>query len=318
MADTLRVARQTAAPPQPVRARRWRLGGLGNYLFVAPAVIFLLIFMVYPVVFNVILSFQDVQASNLITGDAPFVGLDNYIAVLNDPIFGTAALNSLGFTVGSLVFQVGLGLALALFYNQTFPGSVLMRGLYLIAWTIPIIVSGAVFRWLLDGRFGVINWALRDVLNLADAPIFWLSRPETAMYAVIFVNIWLGIAFNMILLLAGLKGISQDLYEAASIDGASAMQRFTRITLPLLRSALTAVLILGLIYTFRTFDLIWVLTRGGPFNATQVLPTLAFRFVFEQFLFGRGAAVLNLLFVVLFALSLLYLRVVQREQGTEA
>lgn len=317
MADTLQIEAETTSKSRRDRGRGWRLQSLGNYMFVAPAVIFLLIFMVYPVFFNIVLSFQDVKASNLITGDAPFVGLDNYLAVLNDPLFSIAARNSLGFTIGSLVFQVGLGLGLALFYNQHFPGSTLMRGLYLIAWTIPIIVSGAVFRWLLDGRFGVINWALREVLHLADAPIFWLSRPESAMYAVIFVNIWLGIAFNMILLLAGLKGISEDLYEAASIDGASARSRFWYITLPLLRPALTAVLILGLIYTFRTFDLIWVLTRGGPFNATQVLPTLAFRFVFEQFLFGRGAAVLNILFVVLFFLSLAYLRVVQREQQAE-
>lgn len=295
------------------KSPRWR--GLGAYLFVAPAGLFLLAFMVYPILFNVQLSFRDMKAINLLGGGAPWVGFENYAAVIGDPVFLTALKNSVVFTVFSLVFQVGIGLSLALFYSRPFPGGRAMRGLYLVAWTIPVVVTGAVFRWLLDGRFGVINWTLGS-LGLIDGPIFWLTEPDRALAAVIFVNVWLGIPFNLVLLLAGLQGIPRELYEAAGVDGAGSLTRFWYITLPLLRPALFATLMLGLIYTFKVFDLIWITTGGGPVNATEVLPTLAFKLVFEQFVFGEGAAVLNIMFAALFVLSLVYLRFTRREEVT--
>lgn len=310
MAKSARTA--TAAPPTLWRRLRWQR--LSNYLFVMPAALFLLAFMIYPVLFNIQISLYDMKAINLVCGDAPFVGLDNYRAVLTDPVFLDAARHSVAFTIGSILFQVGIGLALALFYNRPFPGSHLMRGLYLIAWTIPVVVTGAIFRWLLDGQFGVINWVLRTI-GVMNEPIFWLSEPAYALGAVMFVNIWLGVPFNMVLLLADLQAIPHELYEAASIDGATRLSKLWYVTLPLLRPALLAVLLLGLIYTFRIFDLIWIMTRGGPVNATQVLPTLAYKLVFEQFIFGRGAAVLNLVFIILFVLSLGYLRVIRSEEA---
>lgn len=298
--------------------RAWfakRSSQLVNYTFVLPATLFLLLFIAYPVFFNIRISFQDLKAINLLRGDAPFVGLANYSAVLANPLFLKAVGNTLLFTAGSIFFQVAIGLALALFYNRRFPGSLVMRGLYLIAWTIPVLVVGAVFRWMLDGQFGLINWALRS-LGLIDGAVFWLSEPNLALGAVTFVNIWLGVPFNMALLLAGLQGIPHALYEAADIDGASKPAKFWTITLPILRPALLAVLLLGLIYTFKVFDLIWVMTQGGPVNATHVLSTLAYRMVFGQFSFGPGAAVLNLLFGVLFVVSLLYLWNIRREEAS--
>lgn len=286
---------------------------LVNYSFVIPATLFLIVFIAYPVFFNIRISFQDLQASNLLRGDAPFVGFKNYGTIFNNEIFLKAIVNTLIFTVGSITFQLPIGLGLALFYNLRFPGSRAMRGLYLIAWTIPVIVVGAVFRWLLDGQFGVFNWILRS-LSIIDGPIFWLSDPRLALGAVIFVNIWLGIPFNMALLLAGLQSIPHELYEAAEIDGASKMSRFWYITLPLLRPALFSVLLLGLIYTFKVFDLIWVTTSGGPVNATHVISTLAYRTVFQQFSFGTGAAMLNFLFLILFVISLLYLWNLKHEE----
>ncbi|MEM7739099.1 MAG: sugar ABC transporter permease [Deinococcota bacterium] len=277
-----------------------------NYSFVLPAAIFLLVFIAYPVLFNFRMSFQDVRAINLLNGGADWVGFSNYRTILANTVFHQAARNTLIFTAGSVVFQLAIGLALALFYNLEFPGSRWMRGLYLIAWTIPIIVVAAVFRWLFDGQVGVFNYWLES-LRIINDNIFWLSEPDVALGAIIFINIWLGIPFNMALLLAGLQGIPHELYEAAEIDGASVPQRFGFITFPLLRPALFAVTLLGLIYTFKVFDVVWATTQGGPFNTTHLVATLAFRTIFVQFQFGSGAAMLNLLFVVLFGISLLYL-----------
>jgi len=293
--------------------RRRALGGLSNYLFVAPAAIFLLALLVYPVVYNLVIAFQDLRAINLLSGGAEWVGFENYREVIADADFRQAVRNSALFTGFSLVFQFAIGFALALFYNQSFPGARWMRGLFLIAWAVPVVATGAIFRWLLDGDFGVINWALRT-LGLLDGNIDWLTEPDRALAAVIFINIWLGIPFNMILILAGLQGVPSSLYEAAAIDGAGKGRRFWHITLPLLRPALLAVLLLGLIYTFKVFDLILITTRGGPLGSTEVLPTLAYKLVFSQFNFGQGAAVLNVLFVVLFAVSLAYLWSVRREE----
>lgn len=293
--------------------KKLRPRGLGNYLFVAPAVLFLLIFMVYPVVFNVQISFRDLQASTLLSGDAPFVGLENYRTTLADPVFRETVRNTFVFVVGSLVFQVSIGLALALYYNQHARGLRYMRALYLIAWTIPIVVVGAVFRWLLDGRYGVVNWVLRSV-GIMDEPVYWLTEPGSALAAVIFINVWIGIPFNMILLLAGLQGIPGELYEAASVDGASRLSTVLYITLPLLRPALLATLLLGMIYTFKVFDVIWITTQGGPINSTEVLSTLAYKLVFQQFQFGEGAAVLNFLFIVLFVVALGYLWITRGEE----
>ena len=189
-----------------------------------------------------------------------------------------------------------------------------MRGLYLIAWTIPVVVVAAIFRWLLDGQAGVANWLLIGA-GVLNEKVSWFSDIHLALPAITFINIWLGIPFNMALLLAALQGIPRELYEAASIDGASRGSKLRFITLPLLRPALIAVVLLGLIYTFKAFDLVWATTQGGPFNATHLVSTIAFEQIFRKFLFGQGAAMLNLLFIVLFGISLLYLWNLQHEEA---
>ena len=299
----------TSSPvPRPRSPKRWAglRRSLVNYSFMLPATLFLVLFIAYPIAFNFRISFQDLKAINLLRGDAPWVGWQNYRAIFSTPLYFQAVRQTLLFTLFSVVFQLGIGLALAVFYNRPFPGSRAMRGLYLIAWTIPVVVVGIVFRWLFDGQVGVINWLL-ETLGLIEQNIYWLADLNFALPAVIVINIWLGIPFNMALLLAGLQGIPEELYEAAEIDGASGWAKFRSVTLPLLRPALVATLLLGLIYTFKVFDVIWVTTQGGPFNATQVISTLAFQQIFNQFLFGTGAAILNTLFAALFVVSLLYL-----------
>jgi multiple sugar transport system permease protein len=282
-----------------------------NYLFVLPAIGFLLAFMLYPMFFNIQLSMRQVTTSTLLDFQG-FVGLANYVRLFDDSSARTATINTVTFTLGSLLFQVAIGFALALFYQLKFPGAKVMRSLFLIAWAIPVVVSGVTFKWLFDGEAGLINYLLTQ-LGWVRAPVYWLDDPHMALWTIIIANTWLGIPFFLTLISAALQTVPHTLYEAAAIDGANSFARFWWITLPLLRPALFSCLILGLIYTTRVFDLVWITTQGGPLDSSQVVSTLAYKYVFEQFRFGEGAALLNLLFVVLFGFSLLYLQTLRRE-----
>jgi multiple sugar transport system permease protein len=305
-ADT-RVRR---APSQ--RAARWRKHG--GYLFLVPAVAYIAGTMLYPVAYNIRMSVQDVTIRTFLSNDAPFIGLDNYRTVIDDPAFRHAIGISLIFTAGSLFFQFTLGFALALFFNRPFPGNGAIRALFLLGWMLPTVVSGSVFRFMLDGDSGVITYALRE-LSLIDRPRFWLVDPETALAGTILANIWVGIPFNMILLLAGLQNIPPALYEAASVDGANAWQRFRSLTLPLMRPVSLSVLLLGIIYTFKVFDLIYVMTAGGPVDATTVLPIYAYQLTFEFFRFGQGATAATLLLVGLLGVAIAYVWWSRREEA---
>jgi multiple sugar transport system permease protein len=293
----------------PVRTRsqlsgwtRQRLAALG---FLLPALAYVVVFFGYPLVANLAMGFQDYTIASFYTGSAPFVGLRNYLAVARDPVFGTAVLNTVLFTVGSIVCQFGIGLALAVFFSGRFPGGTLLRSLLLLPWLLPLVVSGAVWRWIFDADHGVLNTALRAV---HVGPVPWLSSPHWALIAVILTNIWIGIPFNLVLLHGGLRAIPETLYEAAALDGAGSWQRFRHISWPLLRPVTGIVLMLGFVYTIKVFDVIMVVTRGGPANASQTLTTWSYNLSFQQFAFGRGAAVGNLLILVSAVFGLLYLR----------
>ncbi|MFC0438158.1 carbohydrate ABC transporter permease [Kutzneria buriramensis] len=293
----------------------WRLRrSLTGYLFVLPAVVFLGALLAYPLVFNLVLSFQDRTLGNLFHGATPWVGFANYETAFADPQFGSAAWHSVVFTVSAVALQLVIALALALLYAKSFPGAKVMRSLYLTGYAIPIVVSAQVFRWLLDGRSGLVNWVLGG-LGLESSPTYWLSDTGLALPALILVQVWLGIPFTLVNLLSGLVGIPRELYEAAAIDGAGPWTRFRYVTWPLLRPTFAASAVLSLIFTFKSFDLVWIATQGGPAGASDILPTLAYRSVFLEFLFGKGAAVLNIVFVVLFGLAVLYLLTTRREEA---
>jgi multiple sugar transport system permease protein len=295
-----------------VRPRRERLV---PYLFVLPAILYLGALLAYPVVVNVVTSFQQLTAINLLSGDAPWVGLANYRAAWHDPLAVSAAVHSVGYTAVAVTVQMTLALGLALLYSKAFPGARPLRSLYLIGYAIPVVVSAQVFRWMLDGRTGFVNW-LFQTLHLQDPanPVYWLADTTTALPALIAVQVWLGVPFTMIALTAGLMTIPADLYEAARIDGAGAFARFRYVTWPHLRPTFLTVTILTVIFCFKSFDLVWIGTQGGPAGASEVLPTLAYRLVFQQFRFGEGAAVLNVVFLVLLVLSTVYLYALQREE----
>ncbi len=282
--------------------------------FVLPALAYMLAFVGYPIIYNFILSFQDVTARNLKNGIRDFIGFQNYIDLFTkDNELTTSLWNTLVFTVSCLVFQFIVGFALAVFFNKKFAFSKPVRGLLMMPWMIPITITGLIFKFMFGTDVGIINYFLKTI-GLIGENVEWLTSTATAMPAVIFANIWIGIPFNMILIATGLTIIPTELYESASIDGANKLQSFWRITVPLLKPTIESVLILGFIYTFKVYDLIYVMTSGGPVNSTQVLSTYSYKLSFEMFKYSKGAAVANILFVILFLVSLAYLKYVYTEE----
>lgn len=275
--------------------------------FVIPAVAFIVLFFGYPVVQNFLMGFQEYTTKTFYTGEAPWVGLDNYRAVLASPLFGRVVLNTAVFTVFSIAGQFALGMAIAVFFQKRFKLNGLLRALMLLPWLTPLIVSSAIWRWMLDKDSGVVNQVI-GTLSFGNLQIGWLTDPNIAMVALVLVNIWLGIPFNMTLLYGGLQDIPEELYEAAALDGATGFRAFRTITWPMLRPVVTVVLLLGVVYTLKALDIILGLTGGGPANATQTLSAAAYQLSFRQFDFGQGAAVGNILILVSLAFALLYLR----------
>ncbi len=283
-----------------------------NYLFVLPGLLFVLLFLVFPIFYNVWISFQNVTLMNL-RGGAAFVGWDNYKAVFADPLFLSSGINSLIFTAGSLVFQFVIGFSLALFFNRKFPGRDLMRSLILLGWLMPIVITGTLFKWIFSGDSGVFNHLL-SLIGLIDGPIFWLSTQDTALLSTIIANIWIGIPFSMLILLSGLQTLPEQLYEAAKIDGAGPFRQFVSITLPLMRPTIVIVLMLVLIYTFKAFDLIYVMTGGGPVNATMIMPLYAYKLAFADYDISRGSTVATIMFMLLMIVSSFYLFSSRKEE----
>ncbi|GAA2089900.1 sugar ABC transporter permease [Pseudolysinimonas kribbensis] len=283
-----------------------------RYLFVAPALFYLLLLMFYPLAYTFNLSVFDVNAGNFLRGGAAFVGLQNYLDFISSPDFLSSLAITLIFTVGSLVFQHVIGFCFALFFNTGFPLSGLLRAIMMVVWVLPAVVSASLWRWMYAGSYGVIN-AFLGLFGIHTTQA-WLTDPSTALPAVIISNIWIGIPFHMMLVFAGLQTIPTTLYEAAAIDGASAWRRFWSITAPLMRPVILTALLLGFVHTFKVFDIIYVMTSGGPANATNVLSIAVYKLSFEYFRLGDGAAAANVLLVIPLLLSIVYLFFRRREE----
>lgn len=292
--------------------RSIRDGAGFDILLAGAAILFLLGLAGLPLLYNILMSFQQVDMFNLGTFFRPLVGLQNYAAVIAQPEFWTVTRNTLIFVVGSISGQFALGFALALFFQQGFPGAATIRGLFLVSWVMPGLVVGSIWSWILAGDFGVLNFALKS-LGIIDANIFWKSNPAFSLWAVIIANVWLGLAFNMLLLAVGLAAIPGDLYEAARVDGATAWQRFWHITLPMMRSTIGAVLSLGLIGTLQQFDLFPPITEGGPANSSTVAQYWAWQASFKLYDFAKGATISVLMFVLVFIASIVYVRSTRHE-----
>jgi multiple sugar transport system permease protein len=288
---------------------------LTGILFVAPALIYMILLIGYPIIYNIILSFQDVSAYNLAAGmERPFIGINNYKTVIANETMSYAVKNTLFYTFWCLVFQFSLGLLLALLFNKSFAIAKPLRGLLVISWMMPTTVTAMLWKYMLSNEAGIID-ALLIKIGIIKQPVGWLLNQSTAIFGPIMANIWVGIPFNMLILTTGLAAIPDEIYESASIDGANFIQKFWHITIPLLRPAMLSVLVLGCVYTFKVFDLIFVMTNGGPVNATEVFASFSYKLSFSYYYFGQGAAVANILFAILFCVALVYLKLIRTEEA---
>lgn len=287
---------------------------LVGYLFVLPALLFLLVFVAYPIFYNFVLSFKDVDITNINFPDQQsFVGFKNYVALFTDvdqQMLG-AIINTLVFTVGSIFFQFIIGFLMALLFKEKFPLGGFVRGSIMISWLIPVTVSGLLFKFMFGMNGGIINQFL-GVFGFA--PVEWLYSVDYAMIAVIIANIWIGIPFNMILLLTGLTTIPADIYESCDIDGAKGLRRLFSITIPMIRPAIMSVLTLGFVYTFKVFDLVKVMTSGGPVNRTQLVSIYAYKLAFEKYEYSMGAAAGAVMFLILLVEGMFYIRAIREDE----
>ena len=295
------------------KVRLFKYDNVG-WLFVLPAVIYMLVFEGYSIFSNIILSLQNVNVRNLVQGEKEFVLFDNYIQLFQDEVFKISVVNTFKFTVACLIFQFIIGFALALFFNKNFSFAKPIRGLLMMPWMIPMTITALIFKFIFATDVGILNYFLK-VLGIISENIEWLTNPKTAMTAVIITNIWIGIPFNTILISTGLTTIPEELYESASIDGANSVQKFFKITVPLMRSTIESILILGFIYTFKVYDLVYVMTSGGPVNSTHLMSTYSYKLSFEKFQYSMGSAVANVLLVILLLVGIAYLRITM--QGEE-
>ena len=265
-----------------------------GYALLVPTMLMLLVFLAWPFLWGIWLSVSNAEIGN---DSSHFVGIGNFVYNLSDTIFVQSFWNTMAYTAITTVFKFGLGMSMALLLNQVFPLQRFARAALLLPWIIPSVLSTLAWRWMFDPTFSILNWVLMHSFHTGG--VNWLGTTNTALASIFIVNIWRGAPFYGISLLAGLQTIPPDLYEAARVDGASRWQQFREITLPLLRPVLLVVLMLSTILTFADFQLPYVLTRGAPYNSTNVLATWAFNIGVPGGSIGLGAAISLVLFPLL-------------------
>jgi multiple sugar transport system permease protein len=259
--------------------------GLG-LLFMLPATLLLVVFLTYPLGLGIWLGFTDTKVGR----EGMFVGLENYEFLWDDAVTRLALFNTLFYTFVASVLKFFLGLWLAILLNERLPFKTFFRSVILLPYIVPTALSAIAFWWLYDAQFSIISWVLVKA-GWIDNYIDFLGDPWNARFSVLAANVWRGVPFVAITLLAGLQTISPSLYEAAAIDGATAWQRFRHITLPLLTPMIAVVMTFSVLFTFTDFQLIYVLTRGGPLNATHLMATLSFQRAISGGALGEGAAI---------------------------
>lgn len=284
------------------------------YLLIAPAVILIALMMIYPVIQTIYFSFSKVQLPALKT---TFIGFDNFIRIFNDPETGPLVQRTLVWIVGGVALKMALGLAAALVFNAKVRGTVWMRVLVILPWAIPSVVGANLWRWIVQTDAGVLNQTLR-AWGLGGWALNWLGSPDTAMFTVIVAYSWGGFAFVMLLILARLQGLPEEINEAARVDGANWWQIFRYITLPSLMGVLAVALILEIVSGINSFDTLMIMTGGGPANATRIWGIDIYKTGFTDFNLGGAAAQSVLMFAAVIVVFMIYGGVssrVQRRQG---
>jgi multiple sugar transport system permease protein len=293
-----------AAPPRRRLFENQRALALALLL---PTLMLLGFFIAYPFIRGIMLSMWSARVG--IPGD--FVGLDNFRRLAADPIFRQVVWNTVWYTAVTTVFKLGLGLWLAMLLNRHFRGKALTRAFILLPFIIPTVLSTFAWKWMFDPTFSVLNWVLYNI-GVIRRPINWLGDGELAMWSIIIVNVWRGVPFFAISLLAGLQTISPDLNEAAAIDGARPWQRFWYITWPLLLPVTMVVVLFSVIQTFADFQIVYVMTGGGPANSTHLFATYAYQLGVGTGLLSLGAAVSIAMFPILFLIVIIQLLYIRR------
>jgi multiple sugar transport system permease protein len=257
-----------------------------SFWFMLPAAAFLILFLAYPLGLGVWLSFTDARLGR----GGVFVGIENYEYLWDDTTFWLSVFNTILYTTVASTIKFAVGLYLALLLNERLPFKAIIRAVVLIPFIVPTVLSAIAFWWLFDPQFSIISWSLKK-MGLITANIDFLGDVWNARWSVIFANIWRGVPFVAITLLAGLQTVSPSLYEAATIDGATNWQRFRYITYPLLTPIIAVVMTFSVLFTFTDFQLIWVMTRGGPVNATHLMATFSYQRAIMSGYLGEGAAI---------------------------
>jgi multiple sugar transport system permease protein len=310
-AETQRVGLAATRPPARAPRRAWGRDTGTAALFLLPLFVLVVALIIYPFYRAIWLSFTD----KLVGYPERFVGLRNYVYLIHDDTFHEVVRNSLVFTVGSVALKVLTGLAMALVLNGLWRGRTFFRGLFLLPWITSTVIIALTWRWMFDsfpGR-GFFNSVLID-LGLLNRPVALMASPEGAMLAVIVANWWRGFPFFGVSYLAGMQSISRDLYEAASVDGASTWGRFWHITLPGLKHIIIITILLSAIWTINDFNIVYVMTRGGPGTATQLFATYSYDVAFNQLRWGRGVTISVFLVPFLIVVIVLISRYLLRER----
>jgi len=280
-------------------------------LLLAPTLTLLALFIAYPFVMGVWISLTSASVGNVGT----FVGLKNFVKLFGDTIFQRAAYNTFVYTAIATVAKLALGMWLAILLNRHFRAKRLVRASMLLPFIIPTVLSTLAWKWMFDPTFSVLNWTLYHA-GFIQTRIGWLTDPTMALMSVIIVNVWRGMPFYAISLLAGLQTVSPELHEAAAIDGANAWQRFWRITWPLVLPVTMVVTLFSVIQTFADFQLVYALTGGGPANSTHLFATYAYQIGIVTGLLGEGAAASLAMFPMLFVIVIVQLWYIRRVEGT--
>jgi multiple sugar transport system permease protein len=279
--------------------------------FLAPSLLVFALIIAFPVVFSITMSFFRWRPTEVAS---PFVGFTNYLKVFGNPSFLVSLRNTFIYAFGGAFFKVLIGLGLALLLNQKFKGRGLARTLLMLPWIIPITASLTSWNWMLDGMYGVVNVILMR-LGLITESINFLGQKGTALVCVMTAGIWLGYPQIMVMLLAGLQAITAEQYEAAKVEGAGSWQVFFKITLPSLSGVMKTAIILSVIWTFNAFNVIWLLTRGGPSSSTHVMNTLAYELSFVNMRYDQGAALSVSILILLAVFLFIYTRMQRTEEA---
>lgn len=303
---------QSAIPPNKMemskqsnrrqKIRFYRREGMSAIFFLSPTMLVFSVFILFPVLFSFYLSFH---SWNMFSSERTFVGLENYHHMITNPEFWQVLKNTAIYTFATVPLSIALALAVAFFLNKKIIGKKLLRTAYFTPVIVSAVAAAVIWRWIYDPSFGLLNYALGFI---GIAPINWINDATAAMAALIIMGVWKSLGFNMVLYLAGLQGIPEHYYEAADIDGAGGWLKFWRITVPLLGPTTFFITVMSVITSFQVFDIVYVLTHGGPMGATKVLVFYLYEHAFKFFNMGYASAAAYVLFAIIFIFTLLQIR----------